>query len=215
MNDIDVLLSMIENPNRRKILTALVKEPQYPLRLSKELGISQQAVMKNLNILEKNGMVVSYQESSLIGPMRTVYEPSSEFTIVIDMRNSMFSTRMIELEAETEQGSDEFPQEVVDLKETRKRISNIDKRIEELDKERSKNIREKEKLITSVISELDDTRYGYDHRKILYEMMNEPDRSLDELSEILHVNEDTINHVIEDVGYIMEEKRRGGKKNDQ
>ena len=96
MMDLDVLLSMVENPTRRKILESLVKEPHYPLQLSKELGISQQAVMKNLNMLEKNGMVVSYQVSSSIGPMRTVYEPNSEFTLVIDMRNGMFSARMIE-----------------------------------------------------------------------------------------------------------------------
>ena len=71
MMDLDILLSMVENPTRRKILESLVKEPHYPLQLSKELGISQQAVMKNLNMLEKNGMVVSYQVSSSIGPMRT------------------------------------------------------------------------------------------------------------------------------------------------
>ena len=61
MMDLDVLLSMIKNPTRRKILESLVKMPRYPLQLSKELGISQQAVMKNLSVLEKNGMVVSYR----------------------------------------------------------------------------------------------------------------------------------------------------------
>ncbi|MFA6710432.1 MAG: helix-turn-helix domain-containing protein [Candidatus Methanomethylophilaceae archaeon] len=202
MNDIDVMLSMIENPNRRKILAALVKEPQYPLQLSKELGISQQAVMKNLNALEKNGMVISYQENSLLGPMRTVYEPNSEFTIVIDMRNTMFSTRMIELETETEQENDEFPHEKMDLEETRKRISDIDKKIRELDKERLRNIREKEMLIATKLSELDDKEYGRDHRNILYDIMNEPDKSLSELSEDLHVSEDTINRIINGVEYI-------------
>src|SRR5574344_2682985 len=96
MMDLDVLLSMIENPTRRKILESLVKMPRYPLQLSKELGISQQAVMKNLSVLEKNGMVVSYRESSSIGPERTVYEPNSEFTLIVDMRNGMFSARKVE-----------------------------------------------------------------------------------------------------------------------
>lgn len=204
MNDIDILLSMVENPNRRKILAALVKEPQYPLQLSKELGISQQAVMKNLNALEKNGMVVSYQENSMLGPMRTVYEPSSEFTIVIDMRSSMFSTRMIELETETEEENDEFPHETMNLEETRKRISDIDKKIGELDKERLRNIREKETLMATKLSELNDTEYGRDHRNILYEIMNEPDKSPSELSEDLHVSEDTINRIINSVEYRTE-----------
>ena len=134
MMDLDILLSMVENPTRRKILESLVREPHYPLQLSKELGISQQAVMKNLNMLEKNGMVMSYQVSSSIGPMRTVYEPSSEFTLVIDMRNGMFSARMIEPSEEDEEGFENVKME--SLKKTRQSISEIDEKIEELNKER-------------------------------------------------------------------------------
>lgn len=90
MDDIDMLLSMVENPTRRRILEAIVREPHYPLQLSKELGISQQAVMKNLSLMEQNGLVVSYRETSKIGPMRTLYVPNTEFTLLIDMHNCMF-----------------------------------------------------------------------------------------------------------------------------
>ena len=95
MTDMDSILSIVENPTRRKILQAVVREPHYPLQLSKELGISQQAVVKNLNLMEREGLVVSYRESSDRGPDRIFYKPSSEFTITIDMRNSMFEMRMI------------------------------------------------------------------------------------------------------------------------
>ncbi len=61
--DIDDLLAMVENPTRRRILELLTSGPSYPLQLSKELGVSQQAVMKNLVLMERNGMVVSYRES--------------------------------------------------------------------------------------------------------------------------------------------------------
>ena len=60
MTDLDDLLSMVENPTRRRILEALVAEPRYPLQLSKELGVSQQAVMKNLTLLERHGLVMSH-----------------------------------------------------------------------------------------------------------------------------------------------------------
>ena len=43
MNDMDTILAIVENPTRRRILQAVVREPHYPLQLSKELGISQQA----------------------------------------------------------------------------------------------------------------------------------------------------------------------------
>ena len=208
MMDLDVLLSMVENPTRRKILESLVKEPHYPLQLSKELGISQQAVMKNLNMLEKNGMVVSYQVSSSMGPMRTVYEPNSEFTLVIDMRNGMFSARMIEPSEDEKEGFDDVKME--SLKKTRQTISEIDAKIEELDKERSKLIREREQVMASALSSLNGTGCGYMHRNLMYEILNEPDRSMEQLSEDLDARPEVVKGLINDIENSLNQDQ-GGK----
>ena len=210
MMDLDILLSMVENPTRRRILGSLVREPHYPLQLSKELGISQQAVMKNLSILEKNGMVVSYQESSSIGPMRTVYEPNSEFTLVIDMRNGMFSARMIE--PETSEDRPEIRME--GLRRTREQISEIDSKIEALDRERSRLIREKETVMASSISNLDGTACGRTHRNLMYEILNGPERTVDEISSDLNIRKDVIEDMIADIENALEEKT-GGNPNEQ
>ena len=212
MMDLDILLSMVENPTRRKILESLVKEPHYPLQLSKELGISQQAVMKNLNMLEKNGMVVSYQVSSSMGPMRTVYEPNSEFTLVIDMRNGMFSARMIEPSKEEEEKFDDVKME--SLKKTRQTISEIDDKIEELNRERSKLIREREKVMASAMSNLNDTDCGYAHRNLMYEILNEPDRSMEQLSEDLNARPEVVKDLINDIENALNHDQ-GGNVNDQ
>ncbi len=212
MMDLDVLLSMVENPTRRKILESLVKEPHYPLQLSKELGISQQAVMKNLNMLEKNGMVVSYQVSSSMGPMRTVYEPNSEFTLVIDMRNGMFSARMIEPSEDEKEGFDDVKME--SLKKTRQTISEIDAKIEELDKERSKLIREREQVMASALSSLNGTGCGYMHRNLMYEILNEPDRSMEQLSEDLDARPEVVKGLINDIENSLNQDQ-GGKQNEQ
>ena len=210
--DLDVLLSMVENPTRRKILESLVKEPHYPLQLSKELGISQQAVMKNLNMLEKNGMVVSYQVSSSIGPMRTVYEPNSEFTLVIDMRNGMFSARMIEPSEDEKEGFDDVKME--SLKKTRQTISEIDQKIEELNKERSKLIREREQVMASALSSLNGTGCGYMHRNLMYEILNEPDRSMEQLSEDLDARPEVVKGLINDIENSLNQDQ-GGNQNEQ
>ena len=212
MMDLDVLLSMVENPTRRKILESLVKEPHYPLQLSKELGISQQAVMKNLNMLEKNGMVVSYQVSSSMGPMRTVYEPNSEFTLVIDMRNGMFSARMIEPSEDEKEGFDDVKME--SLKKTRQTISEIDAKIEGLDKERSKLIREREQVMASALSSLNGTGCGYMHRNLMYEILNEPDRSMEQLSEDLDARPEVVKDLINDIENSLNQDQ-GGKQNEQ
>ena len=63
-NELDSIFSVLENPIRRKILAKLAKEHHYPLQLSKELNISQQAIMKHLKVLEDNELVQSFEEKS-------------------------------------------------------------------------------------------------------------------------------------------------------
>ena len=166
MNDIDVLLSMVENPTRRRILEALVREPCYPLQLSKELGVSQQAVMKNLSLMEQNGMVVSHRESSNMGPQRTLYVPSKEFTLVIDMHNCMFTTRLISNDIqETEAAGMEDADEAIE------RIRELDEEIEELDRKRRELLDERNSIVawfTERIQESDD----YEQRKALYDRLD-------------------------------------------
>lgn len=203
--DLDVLLSIVENPTRRKILKFLVKEPHYSLQLSKELGISQQAIMKNLNILEKNGMIISYQENSSIGPMRTVYKPNSEFTLIIDMRNGMFLTRMIE----PEKNDDINKVEMESLNKMRKTVSDIDNKIRELNKERLRLIREREKILDTALSELNKTKCTYAHRNLVYEILDEPDRPMSKLSSDLNTGIDTIENMMQEIENIFDQKERG------
>ena len=201
MMDLDVLLSMIENPTRRKILESLVKMPRYPLQLSKELGISQQAVMKNLSVLEKNGMVVSYRESSSIGPERTVYEPNSEFTLIVDMRNAMFSARMVEPKGERKDV------DVDNLKEMRSKVIDIDNELEQLEKRYSELMREKESIIASVISKQD----GYAQKSLAYEILDAPKKTVEELSKDLNARTDVVKEMIDDIERRMKDNKEGEK----
>lgn len=201
MMDLDVLLSMIENPTRRKILESLVKMPRYPLQLSKELGISQQAVMKNLSVLEKNGMVVSYRESSSIGPERTVYEPNSEFTLIVDMRNGMFSARMVEPKGKRKDV------DVDNLKEMRSKVIDIDNELEQLEKRYSELMREKESIIASVISKQD----GYAQKSLAYEILDAPKKTVEELSKDLNARTDVVKEMIDDIERRMKDNKEGEK----
>ena len=201
MMDLDALLSMIETPTRRKILESLVKMPRYPLQLSKELGISQQAVMKNLSVLEKNGMVVSYRESSSIGPERTVYEPNSEFTLIVDMRNGMFSARMVEPKGERKDV------DVDNLKEMRSKVIDIDNELEQLEKRYSELMREKESIIASVISKQD----GYAQKSLAYEILDAPKKTVEELSKDLNARTDVVKEMIDDIERRMKDNKEGEK----
>lgn len=141
MDEIDRLLTIIENRTRRRILESLMTAPSYPLQLSKELGVSQQAVMKNLTLMERSGLVSSYRESSSMGPERIVYVPNREFTLVIDMHGSMFSTKILAYK-----DSKDIYAGIDDAME---RITAIDRELARLEEER----RKLETLRNSIVSE--------------------------------------------------------------
>ena len=169
--DIDVILNMVSNPTRRRILESLTRGPSYPLQLSKEIGVSQQAIMKNLDLWERNGMVISHQVSRTIGPMRAVYEPTTEVTVVIDMRRSLFSADVTE-ETEEEETSDPI---IDTIDELRSEISRLDKEVEELERQRSALIRRRQNMISWAMSQLNDEGYTPLHRELMYQMLNNPD----------------------------------------
>ncbi len=140
MDEIDRLLSLVENPTRRRILESLVREPSYPLRLSKELGVSQQAVMKNLVLMEQNGLVSSSRADSDMGPSRIVYSPNSEFTLVVEMGCGRFVARMAGPRMAAEAMQEATRSQILD------RIGEIDKEIGYLEKRHAALAEEREAL---------------------------------------------------------------------
>lgn len=139
MDELDILLSLVENPTRRRILERIVREPSYPLQLSKELGVSTQAVMKNLTLMEHHGMVERTEVRSDMGPNRFLYAPQREFTLVVDMRQHAFTARVTVPEGEADAA-----------KAGAARLKEIDERIDEIDNERSALLREREMIIGSM-----------------------------------------------------------------
>lgn len=94
MTDIDAILSAIENKTRREILSRLIHGEVYPLQLSRELGISQQAVMKHLYILEKTNIVrMRGVEKSDLGPNRKIYGLEESFVLNVYLTPYFFDIR--------------------------------------------------------------------------------------------------------------------------
>ncbi len=102
MTDIDSILSAIENKTRREILFRLIHGDVYPLQLSRELRISQQAVMKHLYILEKTNLVkMRGVEKSDVGPKRKIYGLEESFILNIYLTPYFFDIRKRDLDTES------------------------------------------------------------------------------------------------------------------
>ena len=97
IEEIDELFYLLENPTRRRILQLLSVERLYPLKmhkqLSRDIDVTQQAVVKHLKILEKHGLVESQDEPSNRGPNRRVYNASREVSLHIDIGPSTYKQK--------------------------------------------------------------------------------------------------------------------------
>jgi len=224
MNRMNELLSMIENPTRRRILEVLAIEPHYPLQLSKELGISQPAIVKHLDQMERIGMIRGYQEESRMGPKKTLYVPNSEFTLLVDMRNGMFTVRLAQPsdsvfdgasgdvsdnlsdEQEEERKGKREKERIEGIEEIRNNISEIDQQLREIEELRSKMIRRRESLISMMLNAVSESTYR--HRSLLYELLNEPEKDLNELSMDLSMNLERAREMIQDIERIFKNERR-------
>ena len=191
MSDLDSVLTVIENPARRQILEALVREPHYPLQLSKELGISQQAVVKHLKVLEENGLVESYTEKSdLKGPQRRKYYPIQTFSIVVDLGPNLFNAELISREHADEEIQAEEG-ESQDVSELRDRMKKIEDELDMLNARREELLAEKEKLLQCA-RETTSSIPDYMVRKIIHEFILHPECNMNDIAKMISVRDDIV-----------------------
>ena len=197
MNELDILLSVIENPTRRRILEALVREPHYPLQLSRELGLSQQGIMTHLRILEELDMVRSFaEESDQGGPSRRCYFPTTGFTMVVDIGPGLFNTELAVrpfVDAPPERELPEDGRRILDLREE---LGKIDRELEGIREMRSQLITEKEGLLDEAGRMVDAAFPDYQSRKVVYEYVLHPDLGPKDLARGLGLRDDVVERIL-------------------
>lgn len=207
MDDLNNLLSIIENPTRRRILEALIREPHYPLQLSRQLGLSQQGIMKHLKVLEDYHLVRSYSEDSdQGGPARKIYVPTTGFTITVDIGPSLFDMQIITRALESELETGESPSlSNAEWKEYRERIGQVRRNISDIDEElaqlalrRAELIRAKETALNDACGTVESMVDDYHVRRILYEYIQHPDLRPDQIARALGMRDDDVTEVIEE-----------------
>ncbi len=92
--DTNVLLDVLGNETRRRILSLISHEPMYFNQLAREMSTGQQAILRHVKILEDSGMIESYiQRSNLGAPDRKYYKLNSSFNINISISHDNFTIR--------------------------------------------------------------------------------------------------------------------------
>ncbi len=140
MSSIDELLNAIENQTRREILKRLVEGRRYALQLAKDLRVSQQAIVKHLDVLEKSKIIKKAgMEKSDMGAPRKLYEVNKSFSIVIDVAPGIFEIREYDI--------DDNCNLKVDGEDFGEILERIERELREIEKRRIELIKMKEKII--------------------------------------------------------------------
>ena len=201
---------ILENPTRRFIIKRLSEEPNYPLQLSKDLGLGQQLVAKHLRVMEDAGMVESSVEASPHGPKRRIYTLNRNMSVTLDVSTHFFKTKIVFFDAEPEReeisGTSAFLMDKMDetlehqkqqeiITPLTKIISEIDKQLESLESERAillyiRNFAMKE------ASHIIEPFKNSDTRRVIRYALDEHDISVENISKSLNLREDVVRQAL-------------------
>lgn len=205
--ELSKILEVLQNPIRREILTKLTKEVHYPLQLSNELGVSQQSIMKHLNVLEKSGLVKSYLEKSKKGPNRKYYKSVKQFSIRIDLSPSFFKTELQNFGRKQKLNEYEnFERKCATiikrndekkLKELSELIEEIDEEIERMDEKRDYLLYLKDEIISNAKRIINKTIEDYEEREVLYYIVEKRNADISTISEYLRIREKEVEEIFE------------------
>jgi predicted transcriptional regulator len=166
MNEIETILSIMESSTRRAILRKLLLEDSYGLELSRTLGISQQAINKQLDILEKANLILLQGTlPSSLGPPRKLYRPTGFLSVVIDYTSSFIQISKYNIDENTE-----LREQNNDI--SIERVRELNNEMNGLMEKRQKLLIEKNVIIQSLRKRVNETVDHHFIRQILLEYLD-------------------------------------------
>ncbi|MCL4421314.1 MAG: helix-turn-helix domain-containing protein [Candidatus Thermoplasmatota archaeon] len=147
-SNLDEFVSAILNNTRREILKCLTLDESYALQISRLVGISQQAVIKQLDLLERANLIESVGTfPSELGASRKIYRPRGFSTLVADYSRNFIDIKKYEIPVNDKK---QETTERSDLQELLHSLTKINDDIENLMEMRSKLISEKDQILASL-----------------------------------------------------------------
>jgi predicted transcriptional regulator len=212
--ELDILLSVLENPIRRRIVKRLSQGPSYALQLAKELGLGQPLVAKHLETMEGAGVVTSLREPSETGPHRKTYSLAKSVSITLDLAPNLFIQRgftfgsIRERELPEEEGKimaetakvSGKPKDVSTISEL---LERVDDKLEEIEAERAALLYIRNKALGSASKALENVEERT-KRRVIYSILEEHDMDVKRLSEDLDLRESVIRDILREMRGLFE-----------
>ena len=170
-----------------------MREAHYPLQLAELLGVSQQAIMKHLKVLEDAGFVVREKvPSEKGGPPKRIYAITQSFSLRLDLGPDLFRAEHRQLpQGGPTRLSSRLPEDALSVAErvgTRRRLpmaealtmlSELNDELDRLDAERDALIALHQQIKQKASRVVDDTFEVYEERQLAHVLLEAPRRPVD------------------------------------
>jgi ArsR family transcriptional regulator len=201
----DIILDILGNDTRRRILSVLAREPMYFNQLAREIDIGQQAILRHLDALEESGLIETYAERSDLGaPNRKYYRLNSSFVLTIALSEDDFtiSSQKIE-EIRHKESMKKYYKRLNSIPEDtgcalawlQQSMADIDQEIS-LFESRLADLRALRQQVLRRLHEIGADNFEVEERKVLYAIVKESPKSLSELSDMLNEKESDLKAII-------------------
>jgi ArsR family transcriptional regulator len=215
-SDIDLILDILGNDTRRRILAVLSEEPMYFNQLAKEIDIGQQAVIRHLQALEDSGLIETYAEKSEFGaPDRKYYRLNNSFILTVSLSEDDFTIEKQDLtESVQNKQSKKYNNMLVSMPEdTGAVLSLLQEQLADVEDQMSmlelqlNDLRAVKQLILNRLHKIGMDSFEQDERRIIYKIVEESPRSIAELSKIMGKKESDLKDVIKEIRNRIDTKR--------
>ncbi len=207
--ELEMVLSVIDNPIKRKIIQKLSEEPAYALQLAKELGLGQQNVNKHLKNMEMGGIIENVGVESPAGPKRKLYTIKKFYSMRIDFAPNLYSESLKCFDDQKEWSEDkksleEFEKRlgrISDSSQTGEKldklnvfISDIEDQVELIEKKLFKLLYIRNMAMKEAHLSMGDMTIQ--ERRVMYRILDQKNVTCEVISEQLDMRETTVDEVI-------------------
>ena len=203
----DALLDILGNDTRRKILAILSEGPMYFNQLAKEIGIGQQAVIRHMRALERSGLIEAYAEKSKYGaPDRKYYRLNSSFVLTISLSEDNFTIANKKIvESRLKESREHYKAFDATPEENGEALHHLQDSLKKVEQEiavleyRLNDLYALKQLILSRLHQIGTSAFSENERRILYKIIEESPKSIEELSDMLDERESILRETIADM----------------
>lgn len=200
------------NEVRRSIVKALARGPLSMKSLVEAMDVSRQAILKQINTLEKKGLIFHEKEDSSVsrkGPSPHIYQLSRFFTFVYEMNPSYMKPRVMELkllpgDESPEADTDDLKADAIQFESCFRDLIELDDEILTLEKKHQEIYMKKNEIIKKAVKKIKESLDDFEEREVLYYFLKYPKKAMKgvtikEIASILDIRHDFVEAVMKNL----------------